>query len=933
MPGPAVEAAAKGGGHHHHDGGHHHDGHGCGGGKAAAGSKWEKTYLDVLGICCTAEVALVERLLSPIHGVRAVTVVVPSRTVIVDHDTAVVSQFHIVKVLNKAGLEASIRAYGSSAGASWRWPSPFIIACGVLLAASLFAPLLPPLQWLAVVAAVVGSQPMLLRAFAAAGKLTLDINILMLIAVVGSVALGSYTEAGAIVFLFTVAEWLETLACTKASAGMMSLMSTVPKTVVLAETGQVVGMGDVAVGTVVAVRAGDVVPVDGVVVDGHSEVDESSLTGESFPVPKQPQSEVWAGTINLDGYISVRTTALAENSTVAKMERLVEDAQNSASRTQRLIDSCAKHYTPAVVVIAATVVVVPALLGSRDLEHWFRLSLVLLVSACPCALVLSTPVATFCALLRAARMGLLIKGGNVLESLGEVSVAAFDKTGTITRGEFSIKDFLVVGDKVEMNKLLYWVSSIESKSSHPMAAALVDYAQSKSIQARPDDVTETCIYHGEGIYGEINGKKIYIGNERIMARSSCHQHAAAHQETDGLMKGVSMGLVICDGDLVGKFSLSDTCRTGAAEAILQLKSMGIKSVMLTGDSAAAAKHAQEQLGGVLEELHAGLLPEDKVRLIRELQTRHGATMMVGDGMNDAPALAAADVGISMGLSGSAAAIETSHATLMSGDILRVPKAVRLGRRTRRTIALNVASSVATKAAVMALAVAWRPVLWVAVLADVGTCLLVVLHSMLLLRDAGRARRRCGGGASKGGCCGTPHKAPKACSSTAACKSPKSCCSTPTKSPKACCGTMKPVATRPQHAETAGGDHSHKHGKDGHHHCSHNLSKLPEDAVVIAIPGPGRAVEHRKDAAGHEKADGHGGAGGCCGGHGASPTAAHGASGCCASGHGEEEVCIVISGRSPCCSTARSRSGSPKDAICCHGSGGKDGGGAISALVC
>ncbi|ONM20569.1 Cadmium/zinc-transporting ATPase HMA2 [Zea mays] len=392
MPGPAVEAAARGGGC-------------CG--KTAG--KWEKTYLDVLGICCTAEVALVERLLAPINGVRAVTVVVPSRTVIVDHDTAAVSQFHIVKVLNKAGLEASVRAYGSSAGAPGRWPSPFIVACGVLLAASLFAPLLPPLRWLAVAAACVGSQPMLLRAFAAAGKLTLDINILMLIAVAGAVALGSYTEAGAIVFLFTVAEWLETLACTKASAGMLSLMSSVPKTVVLAETGQVVGMGDVAVGTVVAVRAGDVVPVDGVVVGGQSEVDESSLTGESFPVPKQAQSEVWAGTINLDGYISVRTTALAENSTVAKMERLVEEAQNSRSRTQRLIDSCAKHYTPAVVVLAAGVVLVPVLLGAPDLEHWFRLSLVLLVSACPCALVLSTPVATFCALLRAARMGLLAR--------------------------------------------------------------------------------------------------------------------------------------------------------------------------------------------------------------------------------------------------------------------------------------------------------------------------------------------------------------------------------------------------------------------------------------------------------------------------------------------------------------------------------------------
>ncbi|ONM52502.1 Cadmium/zinc-transporting ATPase HMA2 [Zea mays] len=740
---------------------------------------------------------------------------------------------------------------------------------------------------------------MLLRAFAAAGKLTLDINILMLIAVAGSVALGSFTEAGAIVFLFTVAEWLETLACSKASAGMLSLMSTVPKTVVLAETGQVVGMGDVAVGTVVAVRAGDVVPVDGVVVGGHSEVDESSLTGESFPVPKQPQSEVWAGTINLDGYISVRTTALAENSTVAKMERLVEEAQNSRSRTQRLIDSCAKHYTPAVVVLAAGVVLVPALLGARDLEleHWFRLSLVLLVSACPCALVLSTPVATFCALLRAARMGLLVKGGNVLESLGEVRVAAFDKTGTITRGEFSIKDFHVVGDKVEMNQLLYWVSSIESKSSHPMAAALVEYAQSKSVQPKPENVTETCIYHGEGIYGVMDGKQIYIGNERIIARSSCrhHQHActqAGHQETDGL-KGVSIGHVICDGDLVGKFSLSDTCRTGAAEAILQLRSMGIKSVMLTGDSAAAAKHAQEQLGGVLEELHAGLLPEDKVRLVRGLQARHGATLMVGDGMNDAPALAAADVGVSMGLSGSAAAIETSHAALMSGDILRVPKAVRLGRRARRTIAVNVASSVGAKAAVLALAVAWRPVLWVAVLADVGTCLLVVLHSMLLLRD-GAARR------------------PRCCASATACKSKQAS--------KPCCATVKPVATT-RHRHGHGHGHGHagagkpgtlggdKQGKDCHG-CCQKESKPPEDAVVIAIPG--RAVEHRKEAFPHENA----GAGGCC-------AAAHGA---------EDEVCIVISARSPCCSTARSRSGSPKDALCCHGSGGKDGG-AISALVC
>ncbi|ONM20577.1 Cadmium/zinc-transporting ATPase HMA2 [Zea mays] len=375
----------------------------------AKSGKWEKTYLDVLGVCCSAEVALVERLLKPIDGVRAVTVVVPSRTVIVEHDLAAVSQSHIVKALNKAGLEASVRAYGSS-GVVARWPSPYTVASGALLLASLFAPLLPSLRWLALAAACAGAPPMVLRALAAG--LALDINALMLVAVAGAAALGDYAEAGAIVFLFTTAEWLETLACTKASAGMSSLMSMVPPTVVLAQTGEVVGVRDVGVGAVVAVRAGEVVPVDGVVVDGQSEVDESSLTGESFPVPKQPQAEVWAGTMNLDGYIAVRTTALADNSTVARMQRLVEAAQNSRSKTQRLVDSCAKYYTPAVVAVAAGVALVPLLLGPRgaqDPKRWFQLALVLLVSACPCALVLSTPVATFCALLRAARMGVLTR--------------------------------------------------------------------------------------------------------------------------------------------------------------------------------------------------------------------------------------------------------------------------------------------------------------------------------------------------------------------------------------------------------------------------------------------------------------------------------------------------------------------------------------------
>ncbi|CAM0909429.1 unnamed protein product [Alopecurus aequalis] len=764
---------------------------------AAARGKWEKTYLDVLGVCCSAEVALVERLLEPLDGVRAVSVVVPSRTVVVEHDPAAVSQSRIVKVLNGAGLEASVRAYGSS-GIISRWPSPYIVACGVLLLASCFRWLLPPLQWLALGAACAGAPPMLLRGFAAASRLTLDINILMLIAVAGAVALEDYTEAGVIVFLFTTAEWLETLACTKASAGMSSLMSMIPPKAVLAETGQVVNVRDIGVGAVVAVRAGEVVPVDGVVVDGQSEVDERSLTGESYPVPKQPQSEVWAGTLNLDGYIAVRTSAVAHNSTVAKMEKLVEEAQSSRSKTQRLIDSAAKYYTPAVVVLGAGVALLPPLLGAGDPERWFRLALVLLVSACPCALVLSTPVATFCALLTAARMGILVKGGDILESLGDITAVAFDKTGTITRGEFSVDAFHVVGDKVQMAHLLYWISSIESKSSHPMAAALVEYAHSKSIQPKPENVAEFRILPGEGIYGEMDGKRIYVGNKRALARGSCHETAAGDL-TDDLKKGVSIGYVICNEDLVGVFSLSDDCRTGAAEAIQELRSMGITSVMLTGDSAEAARHAQAQLGGVLEELHSELFPEDKVRLVAALKARAGPTMMVGDGMNDAPALAAADVGVSMGISGSAAAMETSHATLMSSDILRVPEAVRLGRRARRTIAVNVVTSVAAKTAVLVLALAWRPLLWAAVLADVGTCLLVVLNSTLLL----------GEGSSHGG-----RGKEEACRATARSLD------------------MRRAALAPNPAVTASGERPG--GDEEGCHCCQNQSKFPEHSVAIDI---------------------------------------------------------------------------------------------------
>ncbi|KAL7600040.1 hypothetical protein Lser_V15G23596 [Lactuca serriola] len=685
----------------------------------------EKSYFDVLGLCCSSEVPLIERILRPIVGVHDVSVIVPSRTVIVLHDPVLVSQHEIVKVLNQASLEANVRVKGETNYRN-KWPSPYAVACGVLLLLSFLSYFFSPLKWLAIAAVVVGILPIILKSIASLRNFRLDVNTLMLIAVAGSLYLKDFWEAGTIVFLFTTAEWLESRAGHKANAVMSSLMNMAPQKAVLASNREEVNVNEVMVNTKIAVKGGHVIPIDGIVVEGRCEVDEKALTGESFPVSKEVDSCVWAGTININGYITINTTVLAEDCVVARMAKLVEEAQNNKCKTQRYIDECAKYYTPAVVIIAALLAVIPTAMKLHNLHKWYHLALVVLVSSCPCALILSTPVATYCALSKAATTGLLVKGAEYLETLAKVKIFAFDKTGTITRGEFSVSEFRSVKDDIGLDKLLYWVSSIESKSSHPMAASLIDYAQSHSVKAQPDNVEEFENYPGEGVYGKIEGKNVYIGNQKIASRAGCST------DLDFNSEGKSMGYILIGSSLVGVFSLSDSCRTGAKEALKELKSMGIKTAMLTGDSKAAANHAHDQLGGALEILHAELLPQDKAKFIKDFQ-KIAPTAMVGDGINDAPALATADIGISMGISGSALATETGQIILMSNDIRKLPIAVKLARKTRRKIFENIFVSVIIKAAVIAVALAGYPLVWLAVLADVGTCLAVILNSMLLLR--------------------------------------------------------------------------------------------------------------------------------------------------------------------------------------------------------
>lgn len=388
--------------------------------------------------------------------------------------------------------------------------------------------------------------------------------------------------------------------------------------------------------------------------------------------------------------------------------------------------------------MSVCIAAIPAALRVHNQDHWFHLALVVLISACPCALILSTPVATFCALSKAATYGILIKGGDYLEILAKIKTMAFDKTGTITRGEFVVTHFRSLCDDISSNTLLYWVSSIESKSSHPMAAALVDYSRFHSIEPKIENVVEFQNFPGEGICGKIDGKDIYVGNRKISQRAGSGSVPELEGDTE---QGKTIGYIYNGATPVGIFKLSDVCRSGVVEAINGLKSLGIKTAMLTGDSHAAAMHAQNQLGNAVEAIHAELLPDEKAELIRQFK-KEGPTAMIGDGINDAPALATADVGFSMGISGSALATESGHVILMSNDLQKIPKAVRLARKAQTKVIQNVILSITTKAAIVALAIAGHPLVWAAVLADVGTCLLVIFNSMLLLGGTHKHEEHC-----------------------------------------------------------------------------------------------------------------------------------------------------------------------------------------------
>jgi Cd2+/Zn2+-exporting ATPase len=485
----------------------------------------------------------------------------------------------------------------------------------------------------------------------------------------------------------------------------------------------------VRVGDLVSVRPGEQVPVDGRVERGATEVDQAPVTGESVPVDKSEGDDVFAGTVNGTGAVEVRATSAGHDSTLARIVRLVEEAQSRRAPAQAFVDRFARVYTPIVIAAALAVMfLVPLVLG-QPVSEWFYRGLVLLVIACPCALVIATPVSIVSALAAAARRGVLVKGGLHLERASAIRCVALDKTGTLTHGRPEVANVVGLGAATARD-VIGAAAAIESRSEHPIGRAIMRHAGREGVDVAVGDGHRAI--PGRGVEAHVNGRRGVLGNHRLFEeRRLCTP--GLHDHLDAVSgRGHTPVMVALDGEAVGLLAMADEVRTHVAETIADLRRAGVRHVvMLTGDHEPAARLVAEAVG--VDEVRADLLPEDKVRAIQALRERHGPIAMIGDGINDAPALAAADLGIAMGAGGSHAALETADIALMTDELARVPFTLRLGHRTVAIIKANVAIAVGLKALFLALAVTGHATLWMAVVADTGASLLVVANSLRLLR--------------------------------------------------------------------------------------------------------------------------------------------------------------------------------------------------------
>ena len=572
---------------------------------------------------------------------------------------------------------------------------------------------------------------------------TFNINLLMSIAAIGAILIGEYLEGATVIFLFAVGEALEGYTADRARDSLRSLLALKPQEAIRLDnqTQILVPIEALHVGDVILVKSGERIPMDGVVINGESGVNQATITGESLPVFKQAEDTVYAGTLNGDGVLEIEVTHLAEDNTLSRIIQLVEEAQSVRAPSQRLIDKFAHYYTPAVVVLASAVALIPPLLfnapfyDTPDGHGWFYRALSMLVIACPCALVISTPVTVISAITASARRGVLIKGGAYLEALGQLKAIAFDKTGTLTQGKPIVTDFRAVDCSVgqmacdDCEDVLSLAASLEHHSTHPLANAVMEAVKQRELQ--PAVAENVSIMSGQGIQGDVGGSHLTLGSHRLFDQDYPHSSEFCQLVSEVEAQGQTT-MMLSDGERVrGYIAVADTPRETSKSVVAELNTLGLETVMLTGDNESVAMSVGAELG--VTDIRANLMPADKVSAIQSLQSSVGNVGMVGDGVNDAPALATAEVGIAMGGAGSAQAMETADVVLMQDDLTQLPQAIRLARFARRLIQQNVALSFGMKGIFLLLALFGGVSLWMAVFADVGMSLVVTLNGMRPLR--------------------------------------------------------------------------------------------------------------------------------------------------------------------------------------------------------
>jgi Zn2+/Cd2+-exporting ATPase len=699
------------------------------------------------GMDCAEEVALLKRELVPLVGEESLSFDLLNAKLTVNTSDSSIGQTEIEDAIARSGLKAT----------RWKASLDMIVDSywtrnrrSLLTAASGLAGLIGfliewlgsgsssgAMEWIAkgfyAIGIVAGCGMVFPKAWRSLVSLRPDMNLLMTVAVVGAALIGEWSEGATVAFLFSLSLLLESWSVGRARNAIGKLMDLSPSMANVKQPdgrSKEVAPDEVAVGSIVVIRPGDKLPLDGKVVSGASSINQASITGESVPVEKKVGDLVFAGTVNGDGLLEVETTKLAEDTMLAQIINMVGDAQSKRAPSEMWVEKFAAIYTPAVMIAALLVCIIPPTLFGGLWSDWFYRSLVLLVIACPCALVISTPVSIVAALTSAAKHGVLIKGGLFVEIPARLKAIALDKTGTITQGKPTVVEIVPMNGHDE-TELLTRAGALEQSSSHPLAQAILDEVKKRGLTLPSSEKFE--IIQGKGARGTIGGKLYWLGSHRYLEERG-QETPEVHEQLEVLQNaGRSIVVVGNDEHVCGFIAMGDTIRKESIDAIKELHRLGIeKIVMLTGDNAGTAQVVSKAVG--IDEVKAELLPEDKVNSVADLVARFGQVAMIGDGVNDAPALARATLGIAMGAVGSDAAIETADIALMSDELAKVPWLIRHSRRTMQIIRQNIVFSLAVKAVFVVLTLMGISSLWGAIAADTGASLLVVANGLRLLKS-------------------------------------------------------------------------------------------------------------------------------------------------------------------------------------------------------